>query len=153
MLSNRHPSSHLIDQFFDDDEYFFQAPSTTMVSKKRSIRNNDSNRPFKKANRRGYQIEQNENTFALSVDLPGVDLADISTSVEEAADSSRGYGSKDLLLKIKAVRDKFKLDLIRNEEDLHEYKNLLNAMAALFYTNHKMASVKEIMAEWHSLML
>ena len=39
-------------------------------------------------------------------------------------------------LKNKYIRQMFKLDLIREESDLHQYKNLLNAMAALFYTNH-----------------
>ena len=39
-------------------------------------------------------------------------------------------------LKNPYIRSQFKLDLINTETDLHQYKNLLNAMAALFYTNH-----------------
>ena len=44
-------------------------------------------------------------------------------------------------LKNDSVRNQFKLGLIEREEDLHRYKNLLNAMAALFFTNHKMKDV------------
>lgn len=43
---------------------------------------------------------------------------------------------KNPALKNQNIRDQFKLHLIREEQDLHQYKNLLNAMAALFYTNH-----------------
>ena len=39
------------------------------------------------------------------------------------------------------VRSQFKLQLIEREEDLRKYKNLLNAMAALFFTNHRMKDV------------
>ena len=39
-------------------------------------------------------------------------------------------------LKNPYIIKKFKLDVIKIESDLHYYKNLLNAMAALFYTNH-----------------
>lgn len=46
------------------------------------------------------------------------------------------------------VKRQFKLDLIKDEEDLHNYKNLLNAMAALFYTNHKMADVQQMFSAW-----
>jgi len=35
----------------------------------------------------------------------------------------------------------FKLAEIREEHDLHKYKNLLNAMAALFFTNHSMSAL------------
>ena len=41
--------------------------------------------------------------------------------------------------------------MIKGEEDLHNYKNLLNAMAALFYTNHKMVDVQGMFKEWISL--
>lgn len=38
--------------------------------------------------------------------------------------------------------------MIKDEEDLHNYKNLLNAMAALFYTNHKASDVQVMFKEW-----
>ena len=44
-------------------------------------------------------------------------------------------------LQNESIKQKFKLFLIKDEEDLHNYKNLLNAMAALFYTNHKMNDI------------
>jgi hypothetical protein len=44
-------------------------------------------------------------------------------------------------LQNESIKKKFKLHLIKDEEDLHNYKNLLNAMAALFYTNHKMNDI------------
>lgn len=44
-------------------------------------------------------------------------------------------------LQNQSIKDQFKLHLIKDEDDLHNYKNLLNAMAALFYTNHKMNDV------------
>ena len=47
-----------------------------------------------------------------------------------------------------SVREQFKLDLIKDEEDLHNYKNLLNAMAALFYTNHRSADVQDMFQAW-----
>jgi predicted aconitase len=40
------------------------------------------------------------------------------------------------LLRNVNLRNKFKLDRIKQESDLQNYKNLLNAMAALFYANH-----------------
>jgi hypothetical protein len=39
------------------------------------------------------------------------------------------------------VRGAFRLNNIKVESDLHEYKNLLNAMAALFFTNHSMGTL------------
>ena len=36
------------------------------------------------------------------------------------------------------IKQQFKLELIKDEEDLHNYKNLLNAMAAIFFTSHNM---------------
>ena len=51
-------------------------------------------------------------------------------------------------LKNETIKKKFKLDLIKDEEDLHKYKNLLNAMAALFYTNHRMVEVQDMFKEW-----
>jgi len=49
------------------------------------------------------------------------------------------------------VRERFKLHLIKDEEDLHNYKNLLNAMAALFYTNHKANTVQNMFKQWISI--
>lgn len=49
------------------------------------------------------------------------------------------------------IRDQFKLHLIKDEDDLHNYKNLLNAMAALFYTNHKMNDVQHLFKQWIEL--
>jgi hypothetical protein len=46
------------------------------------------------------------------------------------------------------VKDQFKLDIIKKEEDLHNYKNLLNSMAALFYTNHRMNDVTLLFYMW-----
>ena len=54
-------------------------------------------------------------------------------------------------LKNESIKRKFKLDLIKDEEDLHKYKNLLNAMAALFYTNHRMIDVQDMFKEWLKL--
>ena len=39
------------------------------------------------------------------------------------------------------IVDTFKLSQIKGEEDLTHYKHLLNSMAALFYTNHRMNHV------------
>ena len=54
-------------------------------------------------------------------------------------------------LQNQSVIEKFKLHQIKGEEDLHNYKNLLNAMAALFYTNHKMVDVQTMFKEWVTL--
>lgn len=54
-------------------------------------------------------------------------------------------------LQNESIKEKFKLHLIKDEEDLHNYKNLLNAMAALFYTNHKMNDVQEGFKQWLQL--
>jgi fructose-bisphosphate aldolase class 1 len=54
-------------------------------------------------------------------------------------------------LKNKHIRKMFKLDLIREESDLHQYKNLLNAMAALFYTNHQMTDVGGMFEKWRQV--
>ena len=51
-------------------------------------------------------------------------------------------------LQNESIRQWFKLDKIENEEDLHNYKNLLNGMAALFYTNHKMQDVTLFFYLW-----
>ena len=51
-------------------------------------------------------------------------------------------------LQNESVRARFKLQLIEKEEDLHRYKNLLNAMAALFYTNHRMKDVTSFFGQW-----
>jgi len=51
-------------------------------------------------------------------------------------------------LKNESVRSQFKLQLIEREEDLHRYKNLLNAMAALFFTNHRMKDVTSFFQVW-----
>ena len=54
-------------------------------------------------------------------------------------------------LQNESIKQKFKLHLIKDEEDLHNYKNLLNAMAALFYTNHKMNDIQEGFRQWLTL--
>ena len=36
---------------------------------------------------------------------------------------------------------------------MHRYKNLLNAMAALFYTNHRMKDVTSFFGQWRQLAL
>ena len=46
------------------------------------------------------------------------------------------------------VKLQFKLDQIKQEQDLHNYKNLLNSMAALFYTNHRMNDVTLLFYVW-----
>jgi anionic cell wall polymer biosynthesis LytR-Cps2A-Psr (LCP) family protein len=46
------------------------------------------------------------------------------------------------------IKEQFKLDLIKSEGDLHNYKNLLNSMAALFYTNHRMNDVTLLFYMW-----
>jgi hypothetical protein len=46
------------------------------------------------------------------------------------------------------VQEQFKLHGIREETDLHNYKNLLNSMAALFYTNHRMNDVTLLFYMW-----
>lgn len=51
----------------------------------------------------------------------------------------------------KNIRAMFKLDEINEEQDLHKYKNLLNAMAALFYTNH--ADVSAPFQQWRQVFL
>lgn len=50
-----------------------------------------------------------------------------------------------------AIREQFKLHLIKDEEDLHNYKNLLNAMAALFFTNHRTAEAQGMFKAWLQL--
>ncbi|CDW82152.1 UNKNOWN [Stylonychia lemnae] len=39
------------------------------------------------------------------------------------------------------INELFTLGKINNESDLHEYKNLLNSISALFYTNHRLNDV------------
>jgi hypothetical protein len=46
------------------------------------------------------------------------------------------------------IRHIFKLEQIRGESDLQEHKNLLNSMAALFYTNHRMGTVTQLFFQW-----
>ncbi len=46
------------------------------------------------------------------------------------------------------IRSQFNLGNIKGEEDLHEYKNLLNSMAALFYTNHRLNDVTLLFYMW-----
>ena len=53
-------------------------------------------------------------------------------------------------LKNDQVRTQFKLQLIEREEDLRKYKNLLNAMAALFFTNHRMKDVSSFFQAWRN---
>lgn len=48
-----------------------------------------------------------------------------------------------------SIKQQFKLELIKDEEDLQIYKNLLNAMAAFFFTSHRMKdSMQTFFAEW-----
>ena len=54
-------------------------------------------------------------------------------------------------LKNQSIRQRFKLHMIQDESDLHQYKNLLNAMAALFYTNHN--EVKPTFKLWRQAFL
>lgn len=46
--------------------------------------------------------------------------------------------TNEVLTNHEHVRHVFKLDQIKDEEDLHNYKNLLNAMGAIYYTDHGM---------------
>ncbi len=46
------------------------------------------------------------------------------------------------------IRDVFHLEQIQSETDLQEYKNLLNSMAALFFTNHKMSYISQMFQRW-----
>ena len=46
------------------------------------------------------------------------------------------------------IKETFKLSRIRQESDLNNYKNLLNAMGALFYTNKKMQVAGNIFSLW-----
>ncbi len=79
----------------------------------------------------------------------------------EAPESESGDLLKKLIenlsmnpaLKNESIREQFKLDQIGCEEDLHEYKNLLNAMAALFYTNHRMQDVTILFYLWKEAAL
>lgn len=43
--------------------------------------------------------------------------------------------------------------MIKGEEDLHNYKNLLNSMAALFYTNHRLNDVTLLFYMWREAAL
>ena len=51
-------------------------------------------------------------------------------------------------LKNEHIRAAFKLREISKEEDLHDYKKLLHAMAALFYTNHRLNDVALLFYLW-----
>ena len=47
------------------------------------------------------------------------------------------------------IRQVFKLEEIKEEEDLHSYKNLLNCMGAIFYADHGMkTTMSGMFAEW-----
>jgi hypothetical protein len=59
---------------------------------------------------------------------------------------------KNPALKNQHVRNQFKLHLIRDEQDLHQYKNLLNAMAALFYTNHTPQDMSKAFSGWRKAL-
>ena len=54
-------------------------------------------------------------------------------------------------LKNEHIRARFNLAEIKQESDLHQYKNLLNAMAALFFTNHCMGTVGGFFSHWRDL--
>lgn len=51
------------------------------------------------------------------------------------------------------IKQQFKLDQIKSEGDLHDYKNLLNSMAALFYTNHRLNDVTVMFYMWREAAL
>lgn len=51
------------------------------------------------------------------------------------------------------IKEQFKLHLIKKESDLHNYKNLLNSMAALFYTNHRINDVTLLFYMWRDAAL
>ena len=46
------------------------------------------------------------------------------------------------------IKETFKLEQIQGEADLQDYKNLLNSMAALFYTNHRIGTVTNLFYQW-----
>lgn len=46
--------------------------------------------------------------------------------------------NSDIMANNEHIRQRFRLDEINSEEDLHNYKTLLNAMGAIFYTDHGM---------------
>ena len=51
------------------------------------------------------------------------------------------------------IRQLFKLEQIKDEEDLHNYKNLLHAMGAIFYTDHGMKALRAKMFQaWMQAM-
>jgi len=56
-------------------------------------------------------------------------------------------------LQNKFIKEQFKLEKIKDESDLHEYKNLLNSMAALFYTNHRLNDVTVMFYIWREAAL
>jgi hypothetical protein len=49
------------------------------------------------------------------------------------------------------IKQIFKLEQIQGEADLQDYKNLLNSMAALFYTNHRIGTVTGLFYQWRQL--
>lgn len=51
------------------------------------------------------------------------------------------------------IKEIFKLGEVRQEADLHDYKNLLNSMAALFYTNHRVNDVTVMFYLWREAAL
>ena len=75
---------------------------------------------------------------------------------EDEYDSESGDLLKKLIenlqgnpaLQNRFIQEQFKLDDIKSEGDLHNYKNLLNSMAALFYTNHRMNDVTLLFYMW-----
>ena len=60
--------------------------------------------------------------------------------------------TNEVLTNHEHVREVFKLDAIKDEEDLHNYKNLLNAMGAIYYTDHGMkSSLQGFFSAWLDL--
>lgn len=51
------------------------------------------------------------------------------------------------------IKEIFKLGEVKSEADLHNYKNLLNSMAALFYTNHRVNDVTVMFYLWREAAL
>ena len=60
--------------------------------------------------------------------------------------------TNEVLTNHEHIRQVFKLDQIKDEEDLHNYKNLLNAMGAIYFTDHGMkGKVANAFSAWLEL--
>lgn len=104
----------------------------------------------------GEQIVEKSDSKHQNVDV----LEDEMGYQEDEEDEAEEGESGELLSKLienlqgnpalqnESIRKWFKLENISDEKDLHDYKNLLNGMAALFYTNHKMQDVTLFFYMW-----